>query len=97
VVITGIDRAKRFLEEFEKESPGLKLVEMMSCEGGCIDGPMLESGLSLVERRRKVIDFAEQKLVHIESSNQQDPQSLPSLRRTFKERTIRALYLRKRK
>ncbi|BER92217.1 MAG: hypothetical protein PWP60_576 [Candidatus Atribacteria bacterium] len=88
LVITGIDRAKRFLEEFEKESPGLKLVEMMSCEGGCIDGPMLESGLSLVERRRRVIDFAEQKLVHIESSNQQDPQSLPSLRRTFKERAI---------
>ena len=88
IVITGIDRAKRFLEEFERKSPGLRLIEMMSCEGGCIDGPMLESGLSLVERRRKVIDFAKQMLVSTSNNDRKNPQSLPNLRRAFKERII---------
>ena len=80
VVITGIERCQRFLDNFEKEKEGLKIVEMMSCEGGCIDGPLLKSPLSLYQRRKKIIEFAQQ---DANSETDQKIIELPSLRREF--------------
>ncbi|NLJ38793.1 MAG: 4Fe-4S binding protein [Candidatus Atribacteria bacterium] len=85
VVITGIERCQRFLENFENEKEGLKVVEMMSCEGGCIDGPLLKSPLSLYQRRRKIIEFSQK---NTGSHHTKKILELPSLRREFNPHLI---------
>ena len=85
VVITGIERCQRFLDNFEKEKEGLKMVEMMSCEGGCIDGPLLKSPLSLYQRRKKIIEFSQQ---GTNFDGARKILELPSLRREFNPHPI---------
>ncbi|QPM68368.1 [Fe-Fe] hydrogenase large subunit C-terminal domain-containing protein [Atribacter laminatus] len=85
VVITGIERCQRFLDDFEKEKEGLKMVEMMSCEGGCIDGPLLKSPLSLYQRRKKIIEFSQQ---GTNSGKAKKTLEIPSLRREFNPHPI---------
>jgi len=85
VVITGIDRCKRFLDNFEKEREGLKIVEMMSCEGGCIDGPLLNSELSLYQRRKKIIEFAQ---MGRENAKKENFLEIPSLLREFRPHPV---------
>ncbi len=62
ITVTGIDRCKKFLEEFNPEESHFRLIEMMSCEGGCIDGPVLSSSLSLYKRRERVLTYTESTL-----------------------------------
>ncbi len=85
VVITGIERCQRFLDNFENEKEGLKIIEMMSCEGGCIDGPLLKSPLSLYQRRKKIIEFS---LQGTNSGKTQKTFEIPSLRREFNPHPI---------
>ncbi len=84
-VITGIDRCKNFLDDFEREKTGFKMLELMSCEGGCIDGPLLGSDISLYERRQRIIEYAENNLVVEEKKDTLD---LPDFRRDFEIRSI---------
>lgn len=62
ITITGIDRCKEFLRTFSPERTRFKIIELMSCEGGCIDGPVLSSSLSLYERRERVLGYTEASL-----------------------------------
>uniref|UniRef100_A0A7V4DEN3 PAS domain-containing protein n=1 Tax=Candidatus Caldatribacterium californiense TaxID=1454726 RepID=A0A7V4DEN3_9BACT len=80
VTITGIDRCKEFLESFSPKRYKFRIIEMMSCEGGCIDGPVLSSSLSPYERRERVLRYTEESLEPEESPVCVDP---PSFRRTF--------------
>lgn len=57
IVITGVERAKQFLRELQDGKIRFRLIEMMACEGGCIDGPVLRSSLSFYERRNRVITY----------------------------------------
>ncbi|MEN3185669.1 MAG: [Fe-Fe] hydrogenase large subunit C-terminal domain-containing protein [Atribacterota bacterium] len=57
IVITGVERAKQFLRELQEGKVHFRLIEMMACEGGCIDGPVLRSSLSFYERRNRVIAY----------------------------------------
>lgn len=86
LVLTGIDRCQRFLDDFEKERSGFKIMEMMSCEGGCIDGPIIKSNLPLYERRRRIIDYAEQESRF--SSEASDRILLPDFHRDFSVRQV---------
>lgn len=81
ITITGIDRCQQFLKHFAPERSQFRLVEMMSCEGGCIDGPVLASSLSPYERREHVLRYTEESLEKEEElSVCLDP---PSFRRVF--------------
>lgn len=86
LVITGVERCQNFLKNFEKERVGFKVIEMMACEGGCIDGPMLKSELSLYQRRQKVIEFTREKLGLAETKRKE--MVVPNLRRDFLARPI---------
>ena len=61
------------------------MVEMMSCEGGCIDGPLLKSPLSLYQRRKKIIEFSQQ---GTNFDGARKILELPSLRREFNPHPI---------
>lgn len=84
VVITGVDRAQQFLRELREGKVNFKLIEMMACEGGCIDGPVLRSSLSFYERRNRVIAYTREHHhrapVSLEVVRVVDP---PSFRRIF--------------
>lgn len=55
--ITGIDQSIDFLEHVGAHED-IRLVEMLSCEGGCIAGPCMLSDLDLWSRRRRIVEHA---------------------------------------
>ncbi|HPU08219.1 MAG TPA: [Fe-Fe] hydrogenase large subunit C-terminal domain-containing protein, partial [Candidatus Atribacteria bacterium] len=83
MVITGIDRCRQFLDDLKNAKSDFGMVEMMSCEGGCIDGPVLKSLLSPYERRRKVIDYTEKAKITSNHPPGKQVLSVPSFSREF--------------
>ncbi|NPV54581.1 MAG: PAS domain-containing protein [Firmicutes bacterium] len=58
-VVTGLEECMEFLEALQAGAPeGIRFVEMMACDGGCVDGPFICSDLSLFERRRRVLSYS---------------------------------------
>lgn len=45
------------LTEF-KNNPKIRLVDILFCEEGCINGPGISSSLSIEERKKKMVDYA---------------------------------------
>lgn len=55
-IVSGWKNIPAALEEFEK-NPKIRLLDILFCEGGCINGPGIQSELTLAERRKKVREF----------------------------------------
>lgn len=55
-IVSGWKNCENALLEFEK-NPKIRLVDILFCEGGCINGPGLISSLPLEDRKRKVFGF----------------------------------------
>jgi len=53
-VISGPTLVEKALSEFENNKR-LRLLDILNCEGGCINGPGIDSKLSLDDRRKKII------------------------------------------
>ncbi|MGC8777964.1 MAG: [Fe-Fe] hydrogenase large subunit C-terminal domain-containing protein [Candidatus Caldatribacteriaceae bacterium] len=87
LVITGVERAKQFLNELKDGRVHFKLIEIMACEGGCIDGPVLRSSLSFYERRNRVIAYTRRSHQGPVKAGREaiDP---PSFRRAFSPQPI---------
>ena len=52
-IVSGWSHIEGVLSEFEK-NPSIRFVDVLLCEGGCINGPGIESDLPLQERTKKV-------------------------------------------
>lgn len=57
-VISGPVLVDRTLQEFLNK-PELKILDILNCEGGCINGPGIMSRATLEERRKKVAKYWE--------------------------------------
>jgi iron only hydrogenase large subunit-like protein len=57
LIISGIDSCVEFLKEFVEDGP-LRVVEMLGCSGGCINGPGFQWKGDLFTRRRKVLEYS---------------------------------------
>lgn len=55
-VISGPQLVEKTLQEFLNK-PELKVLDILNCEGGCINGPGIVSADSLDRRRQKVINY----------------------------------------
>ncbi|MBM3257663.1 MAG: hypothetical protein FJZ05_00380 [Candidatus Nealsonbacteria bacterium] len=55
-VISGLPLVEKTLQNFPTEI-NLKLLDILSCDGGCINGPGISSKDSLEKRRQKVIAY----------------------------------------
>lgn len=55
-VISGPELSKKALDEFIANYD-LKILDILNCDGGCINGPGIESKDSLDRRRQKVINY----------------------------------------
>jgi two-component system NtrC family sensor kinase len=56
VVAEGIDRAINCLLEFAQGKVKARFMDIFFCQG-CIDGPVIDKGLSLCGRREKIVDY----------------------------------------
>ncbi len=56
-IVSSWKNIPKTLEEFEK-NPTIRLVDILFCDGGCINGPGIVSKLSLEERKQKILEFA---------------------------------------
>ncbi|MFZ5438011.1 MAG: [Fe-Fe] hydrogenase large subunit C-terminal domain-containing protein [Patescibacteria group bacterium] len=57
-VVSGWQNCEQALKRFET-SDRIRLLDILFCEGGCINGPGINSPLSLAERREKIVQFWE--------------------------------------
>lgn len=58
-VVSGYKNCEATLKEF-MENPKLRFVDILFCEGGCINGPGVQSTLTLEERKKKIQEYAGQ-------------------------------------
>lgn len=58
-VISGYKNCETALLEF-KNNPKIKLLDILFCEGGCINGPGISSTLSIEERKKKISNYAQE-------------------------------------
>ena len=56
MVVSGWKNCEAALLEFEN-NPKIRLLDILFCEGGCINGPGIVSTLSPKERKKRVMDF----------------------------------------
>jgi iron only hydrogenase large subunit-like protein len=61
-VISGWKNCAEALDNFEKNT-SVRLLDILFCDGGCINGSGIESSLSLDERRNKILSYIEQRKV----------------------------------
>ena len=57
-VVSGYKNCDSALMEFQN-NPKIRLLDILFCEGGCINGPGIASTLSIEERRKKIVDYAQ--------------------------------------
>lgn len=58
-VISGWQNCEKAIKRFE-EDENIRLLDILFCEGGCVNGPGIDSSLSMDERREKVVEFWKQ-------------------------------------
>ncbi len=84
VTTSGLAACKDVLQSIRNGSLQASLVELMACEGGCINGPGMGRDVSVYLARQRVLDYAARR----------QPQPLPSraewpsLSRTYRDKSI---------
>lgn len=56
-IVSGYKNCEALLKEFETNQK-IRFVDILFCEGGCINGPGIVSNLSVPERKKKVQEYA---------------------------------------
>lgn len=56
-IVSGWNNCENSLKEFE-ENKNIRLLDVLFCDGGCIMGPGIQSNLKLVERKEKILNYA---------------------------------------
>lgn len=57
--VTGMENIIAFLDSIRHQG-GVRMVEMMACAGGCIEGPVIVSDIDAWTRKRMVTEYARQ-------------------------------------
>ncbi|MBU4351407.1 hypothetical protein L6250_03800 [Candidatus Parcubacteria bacterium] len=55
-VVSGWENCVKALDNFEKNT-WLKVLDILYCDGGCLNGLGIDSSLNVDERRKKIVDF----------------------------------------
>ena len=57
----GLDAERQMAHYLKREfadNPKIRFVDILFCEGGCINGPGITSALPVNERKNKVLEYA---------------------------------------
>ena len=55
-IVSGWKNVEEALIEFQS-NPKIRFMDVLFCEGGCVNGPGIVSTLSIVDRKKKIIDY----------------------------------------
>lgn len=55
-IVSGWKNVEQALVEFQN-NPKIRFMDVLFCEGGCINGPGVVSNLSIIDRKKKIIDY----------------------------------------
>jgi len=84
--VEGIEQCRELLEAISRQEIAPGFVEMMSCVGGCVGGPVIDSSFSLYKRRQRVAQFFRQGVPQAEPL----PAPLFSMQKGFEVATLPA-------
>lgn len=56
-IVSGYKNCEATLKEFQ-ENEKIRFVDILFCEGGCINGPGISSTLTVPERKKKILEYA---------------------------------------
>lgn len=56
-IVSGYKNCEAALVEFQN-NPKIKLLDILFCEDGCINGPGIISSLSVEEKKKKIVDYS---------------------------------------
>jgi PAS domain S-box-containing protein len=95
--ITGIEESESVIRQLiAGVDLSLDLIEMLACEGGCVDGPCMVGPWEGIARRQRLIHHVKEAGQGLADSYQgsfkwadDDGQALPWLRRTYTDRKLR--------
>jgi len=60
-IVSGWKNCESTLLEFET-NPKIRFVDILFCEGGCINGPAANKELTIEQRKQKILDYANSKI-----------------------------------
>jgi PAS domain S-box-containing protein len=86
ITATGIEACQDVLSSMRKGQLKARLVELMACEGGCINGPVMRGQESAFLSRQKVIEYSQRNQPKILP----DPEGWPDLKRSFLDESLPA-------
>lgn len=84
ITATGIEACRDVLSSMRKGQLKARLVELMACEGGCINGPVMRGQESAFLARQKVIEYSQRNQPKILP----DPEGWPDLNRNFLDESV---------
>jgi PAS domain S-box-containing protein len=84
VTATGIEACQDVLRSIRGGRLRASLVELMACEGGCINGPVMRGQESAFLARQKVMDYARYNPPKVLP----DPEEWPDLQRSYMDESV---------
>jgi iron only hydrogenase large subunit-like protein/uncharacterized Fe-S cluster-containing protein len=84
--VTGMDNVIALLDNLQSQI-GVRLVEIMACPGGCIEGPGASSEIDAWSKKRMVMEYAQQATVGLADGSLPSP-SPPLLQVGFARREV---------
>lgn len=69
---SGIQNVKDVLENLTKNIDDKIFIELLACDGGCVNGPMINKKKSLAEKRYNTLKLANQNTINVSSNNVYD-------------------------
>lgn len=72
--VTGMDNVVALLDNLHRQK-GVRLVEIMACSGGCVEGPGISSEIDAWSKKRMVMEYAEQTTLGLAEASLPSPSS----------------------
>jgi len=83
---SGVKNAKQVLEDIKAKRMDPKFVELMACEGGCINGPGVENYDSTLSKEIKIKEYTDKKQVKYNSKDLLNYFNIDRAKRKYRDR-----------
>lgn len=91
IVTEGKERVIEILEQIERGKIKAKFFDLLFCEG-CINGPAMNTNLSIFEKKDLIVEFTRKNYDEIETSKDIEKFSDVNLKRSFNPKPIKITY-----
>ena len=82
----GVQNSQKILKDLKEKKIAPRFIELMACEGGCINGPGVDNSASTVSKEIKVSQYAEKKDVKYNSHSLEKYLAEVDIKRNYKNR-----------